>query len=125
MIALAAGAAINPTRIRIKPNAHQLLERGVYNPTPEETAIDVSNLYDALCDLLLPAFMSDKPYTVGRARIEAALNDKTYIDKPLVHRIIQIASRKESPYEYLRKLHTKLEATKASALINAQRIDNE
>lgn len=113
-IALSGGRSV-----KIKPTALQLLTQGVYNPSPEETVADVERLYESLCDLLLPAFMSDKPYTVGRARIEKALEEKTYMDRPLVHRILQIANKKPSPYEYVRKLHRKLERTKASALIGS------
>lgn len=112
--------ALIPNSMNVKHSRHKLLEMGVYNPTPEETISDIEGLYEALCDVLIPAFMSDKPYSVGRARIESAIKEEKYIDDPLVHRILLIANRKASPFEYLKKLHKKLEGVKASELTGAR-----
>lgn len=86
-----------------------------YQVTSEKIAQDVEEIYVMMTDLLLPALMSDRPYTVGRERVVRAIINGTYKSNHALHRILCKGMLKQSPYEYVLRVYQRLEAVKVGA----------
>lgn len=103
----------NSNEKRAKEIARNILKFRVnYHVSPELIARDIEAIFDMMTDLLLPVFMSDKPQSVGRARIAKAIVEGTYKDKIALHRILCSAMLKSSPTDRIIAVYRRFEGVK-------------